>query len=642
MNWGGFAGGFSQGFNNGVSMAKTIRDVIKDRKLQDLREQGMAEAEAQRAKSVQDMVKENGVGAEQPASGPVSAETPEVATSTPVRQATVTAEPLPPVGPKPPEVGASADGNAGEAEAMANMKRATSAATQTPMDPRAAAEKAAQPGGTYTPRWEGDTGPDKVAQTTPQQGVAATGVAPVVKKPNGKFTVNGESFDTREQALAAAEKSAPSATDLFMKNTVPKLAAQYVVNGEPDKAKAWTDYAESVNGKRAIKDWAAAYTAPDLDTATERFGKYYTDHINDGVDYTGHKILTKEDGTQVAVVTLKDKATGKSTEMELTREKMLALGGANNPQKLFEQEQAKQLAADKMKFEAGLKAQERKAKREDDVYMEGVKQGGAMQREKLKQDRLDQREGIKGENDVKREGAKVNAKIDAQVESLRDAGYSDEDIKRMMPAIVGAGDHKKTTDPTERRALIASDLLKNDPRFGRMSKEEQQKRIDDTMGVIYGDEKPAAKPTEQKTSGISDKPMAYDPKLPVRYQRGTAKPFHVIDGQYVPIEGPVPKAGATESGNPAPQAPLPPTGAGAGRGSVAPSTASAVATGLPAQSAPKADAPSYEKWVVAKEKRQALLDTANKMSPDRREAYLASRLPEVEQEIAFHSKYRTY
>ena len=52
MNFGSFAGGFSQGFNNGVSMAKTIRDVIRDRKLQDLREQGMAEAERQRSQTV--------------------------------------------------------------------------------------------------------------------------------------------------------------------------------------------------------------------------------------------------------------------------------------------------------------------------------------------------------------------------------------------------------------------------------------------------------------------------------------------------------------------------------------------------------------------------------------------------------------
>ncbi len=507
FNFGAFAGGLSTGIERGIKLVGTIDEWKRKEQIQKLREQGMAEAEAQRAQSVRDMVKENGTtGA--PAA---SAEAPKVETPEEVSASSPTANPDP----------------AGAATAASSMPVRQSTITGTPIPPPQSG-----PGQTLSP-------PEKqaeIVQPTPQA-VAATGVA---QKPNGKFTVNGQSYDTREQAMAAAEKAAPSSTDLFMKNTVPKLAAQYVINGEPEKAKAWTDYAESVNGKRAIKDWAAAYTAPDFDTAAAKFGKYYTDHINDGVDYTGHKMLTKEDGTQVAVVTLKDKATGKTTEMEMTREKMLAMGGANNPQKLFEQEVAKQAAAEKMKYEAGLKAQERKAKREDDLYMEGVKAGSARSLEEMKQDRLDKREGLKSDREVARENAKVNSKIDAQVDSLRDAGYSDDDIKKMMPALVGAGDHKKTTDPTERRALIASDLLKNDPKFGRLTPEEQNKRVDDMMSVIYRD----AKPASDKASGIADKPMAYNKDLPVKFQKGTGKPFHLVDGKYVPIEGEVPKSPA--------------------------------------------------------------------------------------------------
>jgi hypothetical protein len=537
MNFGAFAGGFSQGLEQGMRNGKSIRDLIKESKLQDLREQGMAEAEAQRAKTAAEMIKEGGMtGEPAPTSGPVDTATPKVETpeqAAAVSAASPTANPDPasaataaapyqgvvvtPVRePGTPDAPTASPDAAGAATASGTYAAAPSVSTQTPAAPapEAKAPAVVQPSAA------------QASPASPQQSVAATGVT---QKPSGKFTVNGESYDTREQAMAAAEKAAPSTMDLFMKNTVPKLAAQYVINGEPEKAKAWTDYAESTNGKRAIKDWAAAYTAPDMDTAVTKFGKYYTDHINDGVDYTGHKMLQKADGSQVAVVTLKDKATGKSIEMELTREKMLAMGGANNPQKLFEQEVAKQAAADKMKFEAGLKAQERKATRDDQFTLE-----------QYKQDRLDSREGLKSDREVTRENAKVNAKIDAQVASLRDAGYGDDEIKRMMPALVGAGDHKKTTDPTERRALIASDLLKNDPRFGRMDKAEQNKRIDDMMGVIYGDEKPAA--PKEAGSAVADKPMAYNKDLPVKYQKGTGKPFHLVDGKYVPIEGTVPPA----------------------------------------------------------------------------------------------------
>lgn len=483
MNFGAFLGNFGGGFAQGVKTGKTLNEMIKEGKLQDLREQGMAEAEAQRAKSVQDMVKVGGVtGEQQPTSGPVSTETPKV--ETPPTDAAAVSAASPTANPD------AAGANTAAAATAPIAPGTVSAASPTANPDEAAANTAAPSVSTQAPA---------PVQATPQ-GVAATGVAPTAKpaapaeapaaatpvqKPNGKFSVNGQSYETREQAVAAAEKAAPSAHELFMKNAVPKMAAQYVINGEPEKAKAWTDYADSVNGKRAIKDWAAAYTAPDFDTAATKFGKYYTEHINDGVDYTGHKMLTKADGTQVAVVTLKDKATGKDIEMEMTREKMLALGAANNPQKLFEQEQAKQLASDKVKLEAKLRNQNRRDDFEDKRKLENEKQ-----------DRIDEREA-------------------------------------------GKTTSKKTTDPTERRALIRSDEMKNNPKFARMSPEEQNKAIDAAMETVYG--KDANKGDKPAAPVIADKPMAYDKNLPVKYRKSDGKAFHVnAKGEYIPIEGAVP------------------------------------------------------------------------------------------------------
>lgn len=529
MNWGGFAGGFAQGLNNGVQMGKTVRDLIRDGRIQELREKGMAEAEAQRAKSVQDMIKDNGApgasDAPKPATqGPSAAPAPEDTgvVATPVRpQTEVVAVDLPPI--TRPGVGASSEGNQGEAEAAAaaaqRQPAAPSVSTQTP-----APVQPESPTASITP--------SQAAAATPQA-VASEGI---VKKPSGRYTVNGESFDTREQAMAAAERSAPSATDLFMKNAVPKIAEQYLANGDPEKAKAWADYAESHNGKRAMKDWASAYTSPDFDTALTRFGKYYTDHINDGVDYVSHEIINKSDGTQVGIVTLKDKATGKEQKMEMTREAILQLGSANNPQKLFEQEVAKQREADKLKMDFKLKQQQRKQEMADKKDLETHKQA-----------LISERERAKGAEADDRESKKLSARIDTQVEALRDAGYSDDDIKRMMPALVGAGDHKKTTDPTERRALISSDLLKNDPKFARMTPEEQAKRVDDAMKVIYRDESPAASPA-QATPGAANPSQAAGP---IYRNNQTGERFRMINGQKVPVDSPT-------------QAPAPAAGPAAG------------------------------------------------------------------------------
>jgi hypothetical protein len=52
--------------------------------------------------------------------------------------------------------------------------------------------------------------------------------------------------------------------------------------------------------------------------------------------------------------------------------------------------------------------------------------------------------------------------------------------------------------------------------------------------------------------------------------------------------------------------------------------------------------PSYNKWLSAKRKMDEVNETAKNMSPDRRQAYLDSRLPEIQAEVAFHSKYKTF
>ena len=512
FNFGAFAGGVVHGVEQGIKLTDSIDSMQQKMRIQKLREQGMAEAEQARLASVQGMIKENGVS-DAPTSGPIDATTPKV--ETPEAQITavpgptsVTATPLPPVGLKPAAVGANAEGNDGEAEAQANMTKPAPAAPEAAVQPSVAQPTPAQA---------------SAAQATPQQAVASQGV--VTQKPSGKFSVNGQSYDTREQAMAAADKAAPSTMDFFMKNAVPKIAQQYVVNGDPATAKAWTDYAESQNGKRAIKDWAAAYSAPDMDTAVARFGKYYTDHINDGVDYTGHKLVTKTDGTQVAVVTLKDKATGKSQEMELTREKMLALGGANNPQKLFEQEVAKQREAEKLKYEASLKAQERREKRQDDLVLKKYEADRQDSREGIKQDRLDQRVDRESRNRMDEIGLRAQLKVDLG-----------ED---------GASAYKKMTDPRERVAMLdkaLSDKSHPDSReYSKMNREEKDAFLLDRMKRYDSiGSKVTTKEGQPAGTGIADKPMAYDSKLPVRYNKATGKPYHLVNGQYVPIQGAVP------------------------------------------------------------------------------------------------------
>ena len=491
MNWGGFAGGFSQGFNDGVNMAKTIQQVIKDRKISDLQENGMKEAqasvEAERASRI-GAIKE--IGVPDPSEAPKPAAAPMVKTEPDAAQATAT----------PPAASAT-----------------TPAATPSSIAP-------VTPGATVQPTTQATTQADaakptqaSIAQPTPQSTVSAVGVPGA--KP--RFSYGGKEYDTREQAVAAAEKDLPNAVDIFIKKSSPNIAQQYIANGQPDDAEDYIKWVEDSKSRRAIKDWARAFVAPDFDTAVTRFGKFYTDHIDDGVDYVSHKMLTKENGTQVAVVTLKDKNTNKPIEMELTREKMLMLGAANNPQRLFEMEQAKQFEAEKALYQHRLKAEERRQTRQDNFEMK-----------QYEADRQDSREDKRARN-----------RIDEIV------------FGHEMDAVFGS-QYKKTTDPKERAALIQSDMMKNDPKFPRMTPEAQRSAIEARMKILDDvasryNEDGAPKGQSSQSSAVAATPMKFYPKYPVKYEKGTGRPFHFINGKYVPIDGVVPpQAGGVPKRNP--------------------------------------------------------------------------------------------
>jgi hypothetical protein len=545
MSFGAFAGGFSDGFNNGVRMGKTLREIIKENKMQETLQKAREEAGA--AYDAQNAPKPASV-TEGPATEgqPYKAESGAVVS--PVRTAEVVSTGLPPVGesaapaasavppsvatqaPAAPASGASSEGNAGEAEARAAM-----------------------------------------VKPTPQQ-AASAGVpgAPAEPQP-AKYTAGNKTFDTRAAAEAStAQPNDPAARSMYIQKHMAQKAQDYFLSvGDMEMAEKYGKFAETVAGKQAIKAWADAKSAPDIDTRADRFGKYYTDHVNDGVDYTGHKILTKEDGTQVAVVSLKDKKTGKTSEMELTDDKMLQLGDAWNPAAVFKSEQAKAAAAAAQKTKMG-----------EEVFKSKLKLG----EEKYKADRLDAREGLKATNakdlettkgqqklseislkgqiDAQNVGAKAKAELTAKTDLLKEAGYTEDEIKPLVPILLKAGEFKKETSPQERRAIIGTELMKSDPSFSRGSAEEQKAKIDKAMAAITGDTGSGAKPPSP------GKPA--EPAQPGAPASTPAAPVYVRDkttGQIFKLEGdkkiPV---GPTPAPKPAPPAAagLPPKGGATG------------------------------------------------------------------------------
>lgn len=97
MNFGAFAGGFAQGMDQGLARGKTIREMLKEAKLQEQTDKAMAEAERKHAADLNSQITRNGLP-EQPKSGPIETAAPEVK-----------AEPETKVEPSKVEIGAVPD-----------------------------------------------------------------------------------------------------------------------------------------------------------------------------------------------------------------------------------------------------------------------------------------------------------------------------------------------------------------------------------------------------------------------------------------------------------------------------------------------------------------------------------------------------
>lgn len=317
----------------------------------------------------------------------------------------------------------------------------------------------------------------------------------------------------------------------------------FVSEGDIETAEKWKRHYETAKGQRAVRDWAAAYTAPDFDGALRGFGKYYTDHVNDGVDYKGHEIITKEDGTQVGIVTLRDRKSGNETKMELTRDRMIQLGEAWNPAALFKSESARAEAA----RAARASAAEKDLAHSRAMEIADAKENRADRRERFKADREEAQIRLRG--DIERSNATAKAKDEARakVALLEQYGYTAEEIKPMIPTLLKGGEYKKATSPEERRAMVTSDLIKSDPTFARLPPEKQRERVDQIMQVMSASSSAApaaAAPPPAAAPAAPSRPALFrDPQ--------TGQVFRIENGQRVPVG--VPQR---------PQAPRPPAAQG--------------------------------------------------------------------------------
>jgi hypothetical protein len=452
-----FGHGFSQGFRNGIIIGEEFNKANKQHKLNKLRDQAIEEAKGLRESDIGALVEE-GPGARAPIEErSVNAAAPQTTTPASVEAGSVMA-------------------------AAGGIERRS---LDAPVTTTPAAQGMATPGqaaATATPATET---PQPVSAVPP-----ASPAAQGVMGPTAPFSVKGRGYGTREEALKAAEQHIASLED-YQTNTIFKKKQQfYLENGEPEKAQQYANFLESKRGKDAIKTYSNAMQklmfAGDVNGGIKELGDYYNRFIDDGVDFTGGKV--GEDGK--IIVTVKDKASGKSREVPFSKAEIMRMAFAYDPAKLVEmgmeqirteEKTAAELAKERRAEAAKVREENRGEAR--DIRKEGRARDAKIEDKTLDAQLEDAKPGTTGQ----------------QIRDLRRSGlFSEDEIKK----IVATGEHKKTTDPTERRALVVDSLTKNVFGFANKPVEERNRMIDEMMASIYRDEKPAS----PATGGISEAP----------------------------------------------------------------------------------------------------------------------------------------
>lgn len=329
---------------------------------------------------------------------------------------------------------------------------------------------------------------------------AQTGVSPAKR-----FAVGDQTFNTRDDAMAAATKKAPSVMDFMSKTVFPRVQEELIAQGRIDEADRLQARLDSQYGKDAMKSYGTAMTklmfSNDVNNGIKALGDYYNKYIDDGVDFVGGEQMP--DGK--FLVKTRNKADGTENSVTLSRGQILRLGMSHNPAELFKNELTQTQSAEKLAAETRAKISEETRQVEREI----AKEGRAQQYEIAKEGRgeaIDTRKAARSQNyDLEKLGiqkqleaagatSKTKQEANAKVDFLRGAGYSEEFIRDAMPGILGIGDYKKRTAPEEVRRMLLQERLKDVYGFGKKTPEEQKAIIDNDVKLVMGGATSAASP----------------------------------------------------------------------------------------------------------------------------------------------------
>lgn len=281
------------------------------------------------------------------------------------------------------------------------------------------------------------------------------------------WKVGDKTYMDEEEARAESSKNVRSVEDRFYDDVVPKIQETYLAQGDIGKAEAWRSYSGDRETRNNFKSWSKAWKSAQMGDA-EGVADYVFDQykkIDDGIDPVSKEAVKDKSGKITGFnVRLKNRETGEEYDQFVDNNYLLETGlGFLSPQSQFE-----------LKWKESQDAAKVDAKARLDALLEDKKQ----------QNRLDL---ANAKESYKLQGAQ--AETDRILGMLKKSGYSDTQIKGMIPELLGVGKDKnsiyqKMPTPEEmvQRLLLAR---KDDTIFQDKTPEEKQKVIAQELDMIY-------------------------------------------------------------------------------------------------------------------------------------------------------------
>lgn len=447
MSWGGFGAGLAQG----LALGDKIGNEIDDARIARVRAQGIAEAKALQAKAtpqIQDL------GDEQNLTGnPQASRDPNADTSVNTDIGKV--------------------GQRQQQDASPDALRTSPVAPPQVQDTRTLSDQplaSAAPGA-------------KIAD--PEASPAFAGGLPAA--PRKRFNVDGEGFDTQEEAAAYVKKKTPELHTFFKEALIPKMTEALIAQGKPEAAAAWQKYADEDQTRTNMATWGKAVRLAqfgDFSSSAQELMKLHP-HFDDGYDLVSAEPTKGPDGADGFTMTVKG-PDGKEQQMYQDAKTLTEVGLAQlSPIEMFNKRYQRQTQVETLAAKEAI--DERNDARTYARTMDSTKQRG--KDAQAKQEAADKARAERQADEDKARAERDKTRAGYKEDQIRLA--ASERAKLDAQRIASSGQYKKAVSPQEREAMVITHLA-SDPMFNMLSADQKRQRVDETLALLP---KPAAQAT---------------------------------------------------------------------------------------------------------------------------------------------------